>query len=147
MLLILISGLSYAQVIRTLDPNGNPQFVSPTNRVPVDINGATIDATITGLVPPATLNLSSDTITIVAGGIDSSKYFPSATGIRGNVWTPDGYIKAASNSTITTIIGTAVPYSHTSDFILSTSLFPRHKLYVKNTGSTTCHILYNLWGF
>ena len=136
--------LSHAQVIRTLDSNGNPQFVSPTNRVPVDVNGATINATITELVPPATLNLSSDSVAISAGAVDSSCTFPGATQyVDVYVFSVDGYIKVATNRTITSIIGEAFPYSHTKETIFAPTVFARSKIYVKNTGSSTCHVLYN----
>ena len=104
-------------------------------------------ATSANQIPPAILNLSSDTVTIAAGAIDSSKTFATATQyMSGNVFSVDGYIKVASDFHITVILGLAFPYSHTTDFVYAPSVFPKHKIYVKNTGTTTAHILYNLKG-
>jgi hypothetical protein len=159
MIIISVSILS-AQALQIQDSArtltaGKPisNYVTPGHPIPVQLQGTTISLTGTGLatatnqVPPATLNLSSDTVTIAPGAIDSSKIFATATQyISGNVFSVDGYIKVASDFHVTVILGLAFPYSHTTDFVYAPSVFPKHKIYVKNTGTTTAHILYNLKG-
>jgi len=89
---------------------------------------------------PSTLSFVGDSLSISAGAIDSSTTILGTTWFSWKLFTPDGYIKTAFNRAMTNNVQVAYPYSSTFGYDHYASSVAT-KIYIKNTGTTTAHVI------